>query len=220
MIGLNGHNNVLKDHNGGSNSEVFIDNPLRPNAFSISDEGKIEQLTAKYGEIIDILGLDRNDDSLKDTPKRIAKMYINEIFSGLNPKNEPTIKLFRNNYKYDSPLVELNIPFISFCEHHFLPITGIANLAYIPKDYVIGLSKLHRLVKYYARRPQLQERLTQQVFSGLSKVLRTDDIGIAIKANHGCISCRGVDDQGSRTITSCFGGALKNDTSLQALLLT
>lgn len=220
MTNLNGNNSLLQHHNGNSHDFRTVDTPLRPNALSVSDAEKIARITEKFGEIMDIMGLDRTNDSLKDTPKRIAKMYINEIFSGLNPNNKPEITLFNNSYGYNTPLIELDIPFTSFCEHHFLPITGTANLAYIPQDYVIGLSKLHRLVKYYARRPQVQERLTQQIFSELATTLKTDDVGIAIKASHGCISCRGVDDKGSKTISSHFGGTFKNDTSLQALLLT
>jgi len=188
-----------------------IENPLRNDAFSIDDEAKIQLIMQKFEEILQVIGLDLEDDSIKETPHRIAKMYINEIFSGLNPKNRPKITLFKNNYAYHSPLIELNIPFTSFCEHHFVPIVGKANIAYIPKDYVIGLSKLHRLTNYFAKRPQVQERLTQQIHQDLKNLLETENVGVVLKATHSCISCRGVEDEGSVTISSAISGELKSD---------
>ncbi len=173
----------------------------------------------KFKDIIEILGLDLSDDSLKDTPNRLAKMYVLEIFKGLNPKNKPKVIVFKNTYQYYTPLIELNIPFTSFCEHHFVTIQGKANIAYIPNDYVIGLSKIHRLVDFYARRPQVQERLTQQIFQELTSTLRTNDVGVILKANHSCISCRGVEDLGSSTITSVFAGRVKDDNNLISVLL-
>ena len=145
-------------------------------------------------------------------------MYINEIFRGVNPKNRPKITLFDNQYGYHSPLLEMNIPFTSFCEHHFVPITGKANLAYIPKEKVIGLSKLHRLVDYHARRPQVQERLTMQIAYDLRDCLETEDVGVVLQASHSCISCRGVEQQGSSTFTSLFLGILHGDEEIRRIL--
>lgn len=193
-------------------------NPLREDAFAMDDQTKIELISEKFRDIIELLGLDLTDDSLKDTPKRVAKMYVNEIFSGLNPKNRPKVTVFKNKYGYHTPLIELNIPFTSFCEHHFVPIQGKANIAYIPRDYVIGLSKIHRLVDFYARRPQVQERLTMQILQELSASLQTDDIGVVLRATHKCISCRGVEDLGSSTVTSAFTGRIKTDNGLISIL--
>ncbi len=184
----------------------------------ISDQNKIELLTKKFEEVLNIIGLDLEDDSLKDTPGRIAKMYINEIFRGLNPQNRPEITFFPNSYGYNSPLMEMNIPFTSFCEHHFIPITGKANLAYIPKDKVIGLSKLHRLVDFQARRPQVQERLTYDIARDLMECLEVEDVGIVLKASHSCISCRGVGDLGTSTITSVFFGMCQENEGLKKQL--
>ncbi len=206
----------------GNNSESFtienknlknnpIENPLHKAAFAFDDEMKIQLIRQKFEEILHIIGLDLKDDSINETPHRIAKMYINEVFSGLNPSNRPDITLFKNTYKYDSPLIELNIPFTSFCEHHFVPIVGIANIAYIPNEYVIGLSKLHRLTNYYAKRPQVQERLTKQIHQDLKNLLNTENVGVVLKATHSCISCRGVEDSGSSTISSAISGKIKND---------
>ena len=201
-----------------NNYYTEIENPLLDNAFAVSDNEKINLITEKFEDILTIIGLDLTDDSLKNTPQRIAKMYINEIFKGLNPKNRPKITLFKNKYSYQTPLIERNIPFTSFCEHHFVPISGIANVAYIPKNYVIGLSKIHRLIDFYARRPQVQERLTLQIVEDLSKTLQTKDIGVVLKASHSCISCRGVEDIGSSTITSSFlGKIMANNTIISEL---
>lgn len=216
---INGENILTAELHQKLNHHVRSDNPLHDDPFSISDEMKISLIKDKFEEILHIIGLDLSDDSLKDTPHRIAKMYINEIFRGINPKNRPAITLFKNTYKYNTPLIELNIPFKSFCEHHFVPIMGIANVAYIPNEYVIGLSKIHRLVDYYARRPKVQERLTQQIIKDLSKILQTKDIGIVLKANHTCISCRGVEDLGSSTITSRFLGKIAEDSATISLVL-
>lgn len=207
ILNCNGHHSMLK-------------NPLLDEAFDIDDNLKIELLTEKFKDIIKILGLDINNDSIKDTPNRIAKMYVNEVFSGLNPENKPEITVFKNEYEYNTPLMELNIPFTSFCEHHFVPIQGTANIAYIPNDFVIGLSKIHRLVDFYAKRPQVQERLTMQILQGLSSTIDTKDIGVVLKASHCCISCRGVEDIGSSTLTSIFWGKIKSDVSLKSVLLS
>lgn len=216
---LNGNSLLTKEELKNSNHHVVAQNPLRDDAFDKNDALKIKLITEKFKEIIEILGLDVSNDSIKKTPNRVAKMYVNEIFKGLNPKNKPEVTVFENTYDYHTPLIELNIPFTSFCEHHFVPIQGKANIAYIPKNHVIGLSKIHRLVDFYARRPQVQERLTMQISQELSNILGTKDVGIVLKANHSCISCRGVEDIGSSTITSVFLGQIKNETNLISVLL-
>ncbi len=212
-------NSVLTDERlNNCIQSAVAKNPLRDDAFDVVDSAKIEMISEKFKDIIEILGLDLLDDSIKDTPSRVAKMYVEEIFSGINPKNKPRIALFKNTYQYHTPLMELNIPFTSYCEHHFVPIQGKANIAYIPKNYVIGLSKIHRLVDYYARRPQVQERLTQQVFQELVTILQTNDVGVVLKASHSCISCRGVQDVDSSTITSAVGDKLREDAYLISIL--
>jgi GTP cyclohydrolase I len=219
MTKLNGNTLLVEESLKNSNHHVTVKNPLRDDAFDIDDNLKTELIAEKFKDILELLGFDLSNDSIKGTPNRVAKMYVKEIFKGLNPKNKPKVALFKNDYNYHTPLVELNIPFMSFCEHHFIPIQGKANIAYIPKDYVIGLSKIHRLVDFYARRPQVQERLTMQIVQELSATLDTKDIGIVLKANHSCISCRGVEDLGSSTLTSVFLGQIKNDNNLMSVLL-
>ncbi|WP_423781580.1 GTP cyclohydrolase I FolE [Croceibacter atlanticus] len=219
MTKLNGNTLLIKESANNSNHHVTVENPLRDDAFNIDDNLKVELIAEKFKDIVEILGFDLTNDSIKDTPNRVAKMYINEIFKGLNPINKPEITVFKNEYEYHTPLVELNIPFTSFCEHHFVPIQGKVNIAYIPKNYVIGLSKIHRLVDFYARRPQVQERLTMQIIQELSSILDTNDVGVVLKANHSCISCRGVEDLGSSTLTSVFLGQIKSDNSLIKVLL-
>ena len=167
-------------------------------------EAKIERIESLFGEIMKELDLDLTDDSLQDTPRRVAKMYVNEIFSGLNPDNEPRISNFDNVYGYHGPLIERNIQVKSFCEHHFLPIYGVAHVGYIPNDKVIGLSKLNRIVEYFARRPQVQERLTVDIANHLQKVLGTEDVAIVIDAKHMCVEYRGVEHCGS-TMFLVFG---------------
>lgn len=211
----NEKNILIEKHIKDSNHHEVVKNPLRDDAFALDDNLKIELIADKFKDIIEILGLDHTDDSIQDTPNRVAKMYVNEIFKGLNPKHKPKITVFKNVYGYHTPLIELNIPFTSFCEHHFVPIQGRANIAYIPKDYVIGLSKIHRLVDFHARRPQVQERLTMQISRKLSTTLKTNDVGVVLKASHSCISCRGVNDIGSSTVSSVFLGKVKEDNNLQ-----
>jgi GTP cyclohydrolase I len=155
---------------------------------------------------MDVLGLDLTDDSLQGTPDRVAKMYVEEIFSGLDPKNKPKIALFDNKYQYNQMLVEKDITFYSNCEHHFVPIIGKAHVAYISSGKVIGLSKINRIVQYYAKRPQVQERLTQQIANELRTVLGTEDVAIIIDAKHLCVSSRGVKDDTSSTLTTYYGG--------------
>jgi GTP cyclohydrolase I len=163
-----------------------------------------------FEEIMDVMGLDLTDDSLKGTPDRVAKMYIDEIFSGLNPKNKPKIALFDNKYHYNQMLVEKNITFYSNCEHHFVPIIGKAHIAYISSGKVIGLSKLNRIVQYYAKRPQVQERLTNQIGEELKSILGTEDVGVIIDAKHLCVSSRGIKDESSATVTSFYSGAFNS----------
>ncbi|HHG86275.1 MAG TPA: GTP cyclohydrolase I FolE [Bacteroidetes bacterium] len=200
------HEEIGEMHIGTS-----FETPMRPDAFEKDDDLKIELIAKQFREIMNILGLDLNDDSLNGTPKRVAKMYVKEIFSGLNPDNAPEIKLFDNKYKYNEMLVEKNIPFHSNCEHHFVPIVGVAHCAYISNGKVVGLSKINRIVHYYARRPQVQERMTMQVANHLKEALGTEDVAVMLDANHMCVSMRGVEDQGSSTITSAYGGRFMED---------
>jgi GTP cyclohydrolase I len=195
-----------------------VETPMRDNAFDISDERKVELIEEKFRDIMEILGLDLNDDSLSGTPHRVAKMYVNEIFSGLNPANKPDIKLFDNKYQYNQMLVEKNITFFSNCEHHFVPIMGKAHVAYISGGKVIGLSKLNRIVDYFARRPQVQERLTMQIADELKRVLETDDVAVVIDAVHLCVSSRGVKDSNSATVTSYYGGKFEEESVKQEFL--
>ena len=191
---------------GDNHISTSTDTPLRPDAFEKDDDLKIELIEKHFREIMLILGLDLNDDSLKGTPKRVAKMYVNEIFSGIKPENKPVAKLFDNKYKYDEMLVEKDITFYSSCEHHFVPIFGKAHVAYISNGHVIGLSKINRIVQYFAKRPQVQERLTVQIANELKEVLRTDDVAVVVDAAHMCVSSRGVQDITSKTITAHYGG--------------
>ncbi len=187
------------------------DTPLRPDAFDKDDDLKMELIAKHFREIMLILGLDLNDDSLSGTPDRVAKMYVKEIFSGLDPRNKPDVKLFENKYQYNQMLVEKGIPFNSACEHHFVPIIGLAHCAYISNGKVVGLSKINRIVHYYARRPQVQERLTMQIANALREALQTDDVAVLIEAEHMCISTRGVGDKGSVTITSEYAGKFQDE---------
>jgi GTP cyclohydrolase I len=185
--------------------------PLREDAFELDDDTKIEMIEAHFREIMHILGLDLLDESLRGTPYRVAKMYVKETFSGLNPENKPTMTLFTNDYNYNEMLVEKNIQFYSNCEHHFVPIIGKVHIAYISSGKVIGLSKLHRIVNYYARRPQVQERMTMQIGIALKSALMTEDIAVIVDADHQCVSSRGVGDQSSSTITAFYGGVFKEE---------
>lgn len=194
-----------------------IETPMKPNAFAISDEEKKKKITSLFAEIMDVMGLDLTDDSLKGTPNRVAKMYIDEIFSGLNPANKPKVALFDNKYQYNQMLVEKNITFYSNCEHHFVPIIGKAHVAYISSGKVIGLSKLNRIVQYFAKRPQVQERLTNQIAEELKAVLQTEDVAVIIDAKHLCVSSRGIKDDTSATVTSYFGGAFNTPEKIAEL---
>lgn len=214
-IRLNGEQIELSDLHiddmGDDHISTSVDTPMREDAFVKTDEEKIVEIEQHFRSIMEILGLDLSDDSLKGTPRRVAKMYVKEIFQGLNPANKPAIALFENKYKYNEMLVEKNISFYSNCEHHFVPIIGKAHVAYISNGKVIGLSKLNRLVEYFAKRPQVQERLTMQIGKELQKDLGTDDVAIVIDAKHLCVASRGVEDDTSSTITAFYGGKFKED---------
>ena len=194
-----------------------LETPMKPDAFKISDEEKKEKISILFEEIMNVMGLDLTDDSLKGTPKRVAKMYIDEIFSGLNPANKPKVALFDNKYQYNQMLVEKNITFYSNCEHHFVPIICKAHVSYISSGKVIGLSKLNRIVQYYAKRPQVQERLTNQIAEELKGILETDDVAVIIDAKHLCVSSRGVKDDTSSTVTSYFGGKFNTQEKIAEL---
>ena len=203
----------LEDLIGDEHISTSADTPLRADAFDMDDKTKMRKIEEHFLEIMNVLGLDLTDDSLKETPKRVAKMYVQEIFSGLNPKNKPEIALFENKYKYKEMLVEKEITFYSNCEHHFVPIFGKAHVAYISNGQVIGLSKINRVVQYFARRPQVQERLTIQIAEELKRVLNTEDVAVVIDAVHLCVSSRGVQDNDSKTVTSHFGGKFNDEAS-------
>ncbi|WP_299257570.1 GTP cyclohydrolase I FolE [uncultured Aquimarina sp.] len=185
--------------------------PLREDAFKLSDKEKIALIKDDVKHIMETLGLDLSDDSLKGTPQRVAKMFVNEIFSGLHPERKPEASTFDNNYKYGEMLVEKNITVYSTCEHHLLPIIGRAHVAYISNGTVVGLSKMNRIVDYYAKRPQVQERLTMQIVQDLQVVLNTKDVACVIDAKHLCVNSRGIRDIESSTVTSEFGGKFKED---------
>ena len=211
-------NNLDIDFIGDNHIGTSSDTPLRKDAFEMSDDDKIESIQNDVERILNTLGLDLTDDSLRGTPKRVAKMFVNEIFSGLNPKNKPNAASFDNKYKYGEMLVEKNITVYSTCEHHLLPIVGKAHVAYISKGKVIGLSKMNRIVEYYAKRPQVQERLTIQIVRELQKALGTEDVACIIDAKHLCVNSRGVNDVASSTVTSEFGGQFKNKETRRELL--
>jgi len=209
---------MMIDEIGDNHISTSIDTPLRENAFEKTDDEKMVEIEKHFRSIMEIMGLDLNDDSLKGTPRRVAKMYIKEIFSGINPANKPEIALFENKYRYQEMLVEKNISFYSNCEHHFVPIIGKAHVAYISSGKVIGLSKLNRLVEYYAKRPQVQERMTMQIGKDLQNVLETEDVAIVIDAKHLCVASRGVEDDTSSTITAFYGGKFKEDKTRNEFL--
>ncbi|MET3029421.1 GTP cyclohydrolase I FolE [Flavobacterium sp. UW10123] len=188
-----------------------LDNPIREDAFELSDSEKIGLIEGHFKEIMHILGLDLADESIQNTPSRVAKMYVQEAFSGINPKNRPKITLFENRYSYQEMLVEKNITLYSYCEHHFVPIIGKVHIAYISGGTVIGLSKINRLVQFYAKRPQVQERLTNQIAQGLKEALNSADIAVIIDAAHLCVASRGIKDTGTTTITAHFSGKFENE---------
>ncbi len=209
---------LLIDNIGDNHVGTSYDTPLREDAFDLDDALKIEMIEKHFKSIMQILGLDLTDDSLRGTPKRVAKMYVKEIFAGLNPANKPEAKLFDNKYKYNQMLVEKNITLYSNCEHHFVPIIGKAHIAYISNGKVIGLSKLNRIVQYYAQRPQVQERLTMQIANELKSILQTEDVAVVIDAAHLCVSSRGIKDIQSSTITAEYGGKFLDDNTRNEFL--
>lgn len=213
-IPVNAHNEELGDDHVSASSET----PLREDAFALSDDEKIAQIEKHFGDIMHILGLDLNDDSLKGTPHRVAKMYVKEVFSGLNPANRPLARLFENKYNYDQMLVEKDITFFSHCEHHFVPIYGKVHVAYFASGNVIGLSKINRIVQYFAKRPQVQERLTVQIGHEIERVLNTKDVGVVIDANHMCVASRGVGDTNSKTGTAYFSGKFTDENTKREFL--
>jgi len=204
---------------GGSGGRVLpLSTPLRADAFALSASEKIDQIEQRFKEILEILGLDLSDDSLKDTPRRVAKMYVNEIFSGLDPQNKPEPTLFENPYQYGQMLVEKDIEVHSYCEHHLVPIIGKAHVAYFSSGPVVGLSKLNRVVRYFSKRPQVQERLTEQIAAELKQMLGTDDVAVVIDAEHFCVKTRGVEDCGSSTTTVHYGGRFTESEVRRELL--
>lgn len=202
------------DLNGNNHVMTSTDTPIREDAFVKSDEEKMANIEKLFGGIMEELGLDLTDDSLQGTPYRVAKMYVKEIFQGLNPRNKPSLSVFENKYQYNKMLVEKDITFSSACEHHFLPIIGKAHIAYISSGMVIGLSKINRIVEYYGKRPQVQERMTLQIYNELKEALQTEDVIVVVEAEHLCVSTRGVNDKTSRTTTLEYGGRF-NDIDLR-----
>lgn len=207
------HEELLDQHLGTS-----LHTPLRSDAFELSNEDKISQIADKFKDIMVLLGLDLNDDSLSGTPLRVAKMYVNEAFSGLNPVNKPEIRLFENKYEYKEMLIEKNIKVHSHCEHHFVPIIGKCHVAYFPGDTVVGLSKLNRIVRHYAKRPQVQERLTRQIAEALMEGLQTQHVAVYLEADHMCVKTRGVEDDQSSTVTMAFHGNFNSDDVKRSFL--
>jgi len=203
------HDDELNHHSAS------LKTPLTADAFAKTDEEKIALIEGHFQGIMETLGLDLEDDSLKGTAYRVAKMYVTEIFGGLRPDHKPALNTFENNYRYSEMLVEKNIVVYSTCEHHFMPIIGRAHIAYMSDDLVIGLSKMNRIVDYYAKRPQVQERLTRQIASALIEALGTDDIAVIIDAKHLCVNARGIRDTDSSTVTAEYNGRFKKDENLR-----
>ena len=202
---------LIIEEMGDEHKASSVDTPLRSDAFDKTDDEKIAAIEPHFRAIMEILGMDLNDDSLRGTPLRVAKMYVKELFQGLNPANMPSMTLFENKFQYNEMLVEKNINFYTNCEHHFVPFFGKAHVAYISSGKVIGLSKLNRLVEYFSKRPQVQERLTMQIGKALQTVLQTQDVAVMMDAKHLCVSSRGVKDDSSNTITSFFGGKFQDE---------
>ena len=209
---------LLHDELGDNHVATSAQNPFREDAFNISDQEKIESIKKDVTNILQTLGMDLTDDSISGTPNRVAKMFVNEIFAGMNPANKPKASTFENNYNYGEMLVEKNIVLYSTCEHHMLPIIGRAHVAYISNGTVVGLSKMNRIVEYFAKRPQVQERLTMQIVQELQKVLNTENVACIIDAKHLCVNSRGIKDIESSTVTSEFGGTFKDPKVRRELL--
>jgi GTP cyclohydrolase IA len=205
------HEKPTAEELGDDHQMTSWETPLRQDAFAMTDEEKMDKIEGHFREIMQTLGLDLEDDSLQGTPRRVAIMYVKEVFSGLNPKNQPKARLFENKYHYDQMLVEKEITFYSLCEHHFVPIYGKAHVGYFSAGKVIGLSKINRIVQYFSKRPQVQERLTVQIGKEMEKVLNTKDVAVVIDANHLCVASRGVGDTNSKTGTAYFSGKFKDE---------
>jgi len=199
------------DEIGDDHVLTSVETPLRSDAFELSDDEKVKQIAEQFSKIMHTLGLDLTDESLRGTPDRVAKMFVKEIFSGLNPKNKPVARKFPNKYEYGDMVIEKNIQVTSFCEHHFLPFMGKAHVAYFSTGKVVGLSKINRIVDYYSRRPQVQERLTLQIANELQEALESDDVAVFIETKHLCVSTRGIRDLSSSTVTSEFRGEFKKE---------
>lgn len=208
----------FQDEIGNNHIATSAENPIRKDAFELTDEQKIESIKKDVHSILATLGMDLTDDSMKGTPNRVAKMFVKEIFGGLNPAKKPSASTFDNNYKYGEMLVEKNITLYSTCEHHLLPIIGRAHVAYISSGRVVGLSKMNRIVDYFAKRPQVQERLTMQIVQELQKVLGTEDVACVIDAKHLCVNSRGIRDIESSTVTSEFCGRFKEESTRREFL--
>jgi GTP cyclohydrolase I len=216
--GKNGKSYDNIDEIGENHIGTSAKTPLRPDAFVLSDQEKIDRIEASVTDILNTLGMDLTDDSLGGTPRRVAKAFVKELFGGLNPKNKPGLSTFQNTYKYGEMLVEKNIVVYSTCEHHLLPIVGRAHVAYISKGNVIGLSKMNRIVDHFAKRPQVQERLTMQVVQALQEALGTEDVACVIDAKHLCVNSRGIKDIESSTVTAEYGGVFKNKETKREFL--
>lgn len=212
------NNEDFQDEIGDNHIATSATNPIRNDAFDMPDDQKIESIKKDVENILKTLGMDLTDDSLKGTPNRVAKMFVKEIFGGLNPSKKPNSSTFENNYKYGEMLVEKNITLYSTCEHHLLPIVGRAHVAYISSGKVIGLSKMNRIVEYFSKRPQVQERLTMQIVQELQKALNTQDVACVIDAKHLCVNSRGICDIESSTVTSEFGGKFKEEQTRREFL--
>lgn len=206
------------DEIGDNHLFTTVETPMKADAFKMTDQEKKEKIAFHFAEIMELLGLDLTDDSLKGTPQRVAKMYVDEIFCGLNPANKPKVALFENKYQYNQMLIEKDITFYSNCEHHFVPIYGKIHVAYVSTGKVIGLSKINRIVQYFAQRPQVQERLTMQIAFELQEILGTEDIAVIVDAKHLCVSSRGIKDDTSATITNYFGGIFQKSEKVNELL--
>ena len=212
------NNEEFQDEIGNNHISSSAKNPVREDAFDISDDEKISSIKKDVENILLTLGMDLSDDSLKGTPNRVAKMFVKEIFGGLNPNSKPSASTFENSYKYGEMLVEKNITLYSTCEHHLLPIIGRAHVAYISNGRVVGLSKINRIVEFYSKRPQVQERLTMQIVQELQTALGTQDVACIIDAKHLCVNSRGIKDIESSTVTSEFGGKFKEEQTRRELL--
>jgi GTP cyclohydrolase I len=193
---------------------VGVQTPMRKT--DLTNQEKIDIIEQKMVEVLEVLGLDLTDDSLMETPKRVAKMFVNELYWGLDPAKFPKCTTVENRMKYDEMVIEKNITVMSDCEHHLRPISGVAHVGYIPKDKVLGLSKMNRIVEYFARRPQIQERLAEQIYHALAYILGTENVAVVIEAEHFCVKQRGVEDHCSNTVTSKLGGDFKNDPAVRA----